>query len=189
MLSFQRAAAVAVAKHVLAGGSGRRSLVSGRLRRLVVFVASSRVVVRRRFFSTMAGDKKPFERLPTHVVPANYSIRLKPNLDAFTFEGYEEITVQVRCCPSLPWKYRATTEGCWRSGGGARRSTTSTFWVPAGLDPVLLVCSSGMLPLCHLPAHCVLPYAILWINTKGLYRSYFTHSAHYQHATYHPIIW
>lgn len=110
MLSFERTAAVAVAKHVLLGVSGRasfnsfysarRSLVSGRLHSFAVFVAG-RVVVGRRFLSTMAGDKKPFERLPTHVVPVNYSIRLKPNLDAFTFEGYEEITVQVRVCPSL----------------------------------------------------------------------------------------
>jgi len=40
-------------------------------------------------------DKKPFSRLPKHVVPCNYALRLKPDLHKFTFEGHEDITIQV----------------------------------------------------------------------------------------------
>ena len=42
-------------------------------------------------------EKKPFERLPGNVVPQNYALRLKPDLKAFTFEGFEEIAVEVEC--------------------------------------------------------------------------------------------
>lgn len=40
--------------------------------------------------------KEPFQRLPTDVVPVNYDIQLKPNLKAFTFDGVELISVEVR---------------------------------------------------------------------------------------------
>lgn len=40
--------------------------------------------------------KKPFERLPAHVVPINYDITLKPQLEKFTFSGIEIIDVQVK---------------------------------------------------------------------------------------------
>ena len=39
--------------------------------------------------------KKPFERLPVDVVPINYKVELKPDLEAFTFEGELEVTVKV----------------------------------------------------------------------------------------------
>lgn len=40
-------------------------------------------------------EKKPFERLPTDVVPRNYKLELKPDLKALTFEGKLEITCEV----------------------------------------------------------------------------------------------
>ena len=40
-------------------------------------------------------EKKPFERLPKNVVPQNYALTLKPDLKAFTFEGSEEISIEV----------------------------------------------------------------------------------------------
>lgn len=39
--------------------------------------------------------KKPFERLPTNVLPRNYKLELKPDLKKFTFEGQLEITAEV----------------------------------------------------------------------------------------------
>lgn len=39
--------------------------------------------------------KKPFERLPTNVVPRNYKIELTPDLKAFTFKGKLEVTADV----------------------------------------------------------------------------------------------
>ncbi|XP_071101495.1 puromycin-sensitive aminopeptidase-like [Haliotis cracherodii] len=48
-----------------------------------------------RNFSTMP-EKREFKRLPTDVVPSNYNIRLKPDLDAFVFQGQEEIDVEVK---------------------------------------------------------------------------------------------
>ncbi|MDE2311586.1 MAG: M1 family metallopeptidase [Patescibacteria group bacterium] len=35
-------------------------------------------------------------RLPSHVVPKKYHITLKPDLEAFTFSGQEEIAIQIR---------------------------------------------------------------------------------------------
>jgi len=40
-------------------------------------------------------EKKPFERLPKDVVPINYAIRLQPYLEKFTFDGVEDISIQV----------------------------------------------------------------------------------------------
>ncbi|KAL5005760.1 hypothetical protein ScPMuIL_016918 [Solemya velum] len=39
--------------------------------------------------------KKEFSRLSLDVKPINYSLRMKPNLKAFTFEGSEDIDVEV----------------------------------------------------------------------------------------------
>ncbi|XP_078345334.1 puromycin-sensitive aminopeptidase-like protein [Oculina patagonica] len=44
----------------------------------------------------MSSVKKPFERLPTSVLPKNYKLTLKPNLTEFTFTGEEVIDVEVR---------------------------------------------------------------------------------------------
>lgn len=43
----------------------------------------------------MPEEKKPFERLPTDVVPVNYKLELRPDLKAFTFLGKLEITAKV----------------------------------------------------------------------------------------------
>ena len=44
----------------------------------------------------MAAEKKPFERLPTDVVPTNYKLELQPDLKEFKFTGRLEVTVDVR---------------------------------------------------------------------------------------------
>ncbi len=44
---------------------------------------------------TMAADKKPFERLPTDVVPTNYKLELRPDLKLFKFTGTLDITMDV----------------------------------------------------------------------------------------------
>jgi hypothetical protein len=38
---------------------------------------------------------KPFDRLPSNVIPKNYALRLQPDLAKFTFEGSQEISVDV----------------------------------------------------------------------------------------------
>jgi hypothetical protein len=40
-------------------------------------------------------EAKAFERLPKIITPVNYNIRLKPNLKVFTFEGSEDIDIEV----------------------------------------------------------------------------------------------
>ena len=45
--------------------------------------------------STTMAQKKPFERLPTSVLPKNYKLTLQPNLTEFTFAGGEVIDVEV----------------------------------------------------------------------------------------------
>ena len=55
----------------------------------------------------MSEEKKPFERLPTNVVPRNYNLELTPDLKAFNFKGRLEITVEVRACkPARPCMHR-----------------------------------------------------------------------------------
>ena len=41
------------------------------------------------------GTKKPFERLPTKVVPVHYTLHLTPDLKQFAFNGTVDIDVQV----------------------------------------------------------------------------------------------
>lgn len=45
--------------------------------------------------ATAMAQRKPFQRLPTAVVPGNYAIRLHPDLVGFTFTGQEDIDVEV----------------------------------------------------------------------------------------------
>lgn len=40
-------------------------------------------------------EKKPFERLPKDVVPENYVLELQPHLSNFTFDGKQEIAIEV----------------------------------------------------------------------------------------------
>ena len=44
----------------------------------------------------MSEEKRPFERLPTDVVPVNYKLELRPDLAKFTFQGKLDITAKVR---------------------------------------------------------------------------------------------
>jgi puromycin-sensitive aminopeptidase len=41
-------------------------------------------------------EKKAFQRLSKDVVPVNYVIRLQPDIKAFTFEGSEEISIEIK---------------------------------------------------------------------------------------------
>jgi len=45
--------------------------------------------------ATMSGDEKPFRRLPLCVRPYHYDISLTPNLTAFTFDGTENVHLNV----------------------------------------------------------------------------------------------
>ena len=40
-------------------------------------------------------EKPKFERLPSNVVPVNYRVELRPNLNVFTFYGKLEISAKV----------------------------------------------------------------------------------------------
>ena len=40
--------------------------------------------------------KKPFNRLPTSVVPVLYDINIRPNLVSSSFDGFEKVNVLVR---------------------------------------------------------------------------------------------
>ena len=40
-------------------------------------------------------EKKEFKRLSKSVKPINYKVTLKPDLDAFTFSGSEEINIEM----------------------------------------------------------------------------------------------
>ncbi|GFN99973.1 puromycin-sensitive aminopeptidase [Plakobranchus ocellatus] len=44
----------------------------------------------------MSGDKRPFTRLPTDVVPLLYEVKLQPDLQKLTFRGWETISVKVK---------------------------------------------------------------------------------------------
>lgn len=44
---------------------------------------------------TKMSRKKEFKRLSKSVKPINYKVILKPNLEAFTFSGSEEIDIEV----------------------------------------------------------------------------------------------
>ena len=56
----------------------------------------------------MSEEKKPFERLPTNVLPINYKVELRPDLKTFTFKGDLEITAKVLesvCCTVFSLEY------------------------------------------------------------------------------------
>ena len=46
--------------------------------------------------SKVAAEKKPFERLPTKVIPKHYNLHITPDLVALTFQGRVSVDVTVR---------------------------------------------------------------------------------------------
>ena len=57
--------------------------------------AKSRELIDQWSIMSSSDEKKPFERLPTDVVPVNYKVELRPDLKAWTFQGKLEITTKV----------------------------------------------------------------------------------------------
>ena len=43
-----------------------------------------------------ANEKKPFQRLPTNVVPKHYRITLSPDLKKFTFTGSQVVDIEIK---------------------------------------------------------------------------------------------
>ena len=72
------------------------SLDQPRVPYLQLGLPASSSLLRRAQVNMATTEKKPFERLPTDVVPSNYKVELKPDLKAFTFEGKLEVTAEVR---------------------------------------------------------------------------------------------
>ena len=40
-------------------------------------------------------EKQAFQRLPNDVIPINYKLELRPDLEAFSFQGKLDITAKV----------------------------------------------------------------------------------------------
>ena len=51
--------------------------------------------------STNGSSKKPFERLPTTVVPTHYDIYLRPNLIDFAFKGSIKVNLDVKAATDV----------------------------------------------------------------------------------------
>jgi len=51
-------------------------------------------------------NKKPFRRLPSCVRPYHYDISLTPNLTTFTFDGTENIHLNVSSLPATVYAHR-----------------------------------------------------------------------------------
>nr|APA21554.1 puromycin-sensitive aminopeptidase [Haliotis discus hannai] len=104
-------------------------------------------------------EKREFKRLPTDVVPSNYNIRLKPDLDAFVFQGQEEIDVEVKASTdtvtvnSLDITINEVTYASGDTSVAAevsvdKEAETATFKFPSALQPgkgVLKVSYTGEL--------------------------------------------
>ncbi|XP_046581725.1 puromycin-sensitive aminopeptidase-like isoform X2 [Haliotis rubra] len=107
-------------------------------------------------------EKREFKRLPKDVVPSNYNIRLKPDLDAFVFQGQEAIDVEVKkptdtvTVNSLNIKISEVTYHAHEGGDSSlvaevstdKEAETATFKFPSALQPgkgVLKVSFTGEL--------------------------------------------
>ncbi|KAI1303652.1 Puromycin-sensitive aminopeptidase [Halotydeus destructor] len=49
----------------------------------------------KRLSSRMSSPKKPFQRLPSTVVPKHYAITLQPNLKTFRFDGHQTVDIEI----------------------------------------------------------------------------------------------
>ncbi|XP_041374476.1 puromycin-sensitive aminopeptidase-like [Gigantopelta aegis] len=94
-------------------------------------------------------EKKPFERLPKDVIPTNYNIRLKPNLKTFTFDGYEEIDIQIKKATSTITLNSADIEikeAVFQKGGGGDSSTKGEITYQKDDEKVVVSFSSALQP-------------------------------------------
>ncbi|XP_046357527.2 puromycin-sensitive aminopeptidase-like [Haliotis rufescens] len=94
-------------------------------------------------------EKREFKRLPKDVVPSNYNIRLKPDLDAFVFQGQEAIDVEVKkstdtvTVNSLDITISEVTYHADEAGDSSlaaevsmdKEAETATFKFPSALQP------------------------------------------------------
>ncbi len=62
--------------------------------------------------SVPAGRKMVFERLPTSIKPLNYKLQLQPDLEKLTFQGEEEIQLDVRPTTTVPERERERENVC-----------------------------------------------------------------------------
>lgn len=53
----------------------------------------------------MAEVKKAFRRLPKSIKPVLYDLYLKPDLQNFTFEGKETVSINVSTIPSIIFSF------------------------------------------------------------------------------------
>ena len=49
-----------------------------------------------RFGKMSSSVKKAFSRLPPSLIPVHYKLRLKPDLEKFTFQGWAQIQLKVK---------------------------------------------------------------------------------------------
>jgi puromycin-sensitive aminopeptidase len=94
----------------------------------------------------MSDKRKEFERLAKTVVPSNYKIKLQPDLEKLTFDGTEEITVEIKS-PVKEIKINAceivVLEATFKGDGGEKTSKVNYykeqeevgFEFPSSVDP------------------------------------------------------
>ncbi|KAK3768872.1 hypothetical protein RRG08_021880 [Elysia crispata] len=97
---------------------------------------------------------KNFQRLPKNVVPKHYKLKLTPDLEKFTFEGSEDITVEV-VCPTYKIKMNSVdieVQQASYTADGAEAAMANINYCPNEEELVLdfssqLQCGKGTLSL------------------------------------------
>ena len=89
--------------------SSRRVVVNNRIKPLLFNLRNDQILLTKTLVSSVTGIQtkkmpeeqasdavKAFERLPKTIVPKNYSISLKPDLEKFVFDGSEIVTIEIK---------------------------------------------------------------------------------------------